>query len=44
VIEHFNYYLQDNYNTFPAFSGGTFEEVLNKAFYPDALEDVRLSL
>jgi hypothetical protein len=44
VIEHFNVYLQENYDTFPAFFIGTLEQALNEALHLDVVEDVRLVL
>ena len=44
MIEDFNGHVQNSNSNCPPFSVGTLEEVLNKAFYPDALEDVRLAL
>ena len=44
VIEHFNSYLHDNYQTSPVFFVGTLEQAVNRALHCDALEDVRLAL
>ena len=44
VIEHFNHYFENNYNTSPAFFVGTLKQAVNEAFLPDASGDVRFIL